>query len=203
MANTTNSTTTTLSTLLTTILNSTVSTLTTTLTSTTTTATISQNQSTNYENCLLKYSRGTCRLAEFIRVLVYLLLAVSLFPQIFHLSHHGSRYIAGISYMWITIRVLALASLMVAHAFSWASIFEFIALLSTLAIFAQIFIYADNLHRQQKIFLLGASLATWMIGGGIILLLRKYVSFLTTIGYLLLSIHMLPQVRKYIRFKFE
>jgi hypothetical protein len=122
-------------------------------------------------------------------------LGVSFLPQILHLVNHGSRYIAGISYMWLIIRVLGLASLMVAHAFKWSSIFELIALISTVIILIQIFIYADNLHRQQKIILIGTSLLTWLIGGAIILLLRNRDGILIPIGYLLLSIHTLPQVR--------
>jgi hypothetical protein len=157
------------------------------------TSTISSNQT---DSCLQKnYSPATCRFAEFIRVLAYLFLSVSLVPQIIHLVNNGSRYIAGISYMWIIIRILGLASLMVAHAFKWQSIFEFIALISTIAMFIQIFIYADNLHRQQKVILIITSVSIWMIGGGIILLTRKHKEFLIMIGYLLLSVHMLPQVR--------
>jgi hypothetical protein len=191
---TSNNSNTTLPTTVITVLSNITSTLT-TITTSTITATVSQNQSTNYQDCLQKYSKSTCRLAEFIRVLAYLLLAVSLLPQIIHLATHGSRYIAGISYMWIIIRVLGLASLMVAHAFNWSSVFEFIALLSTLAIFIQIFIYADNLHRQQKVVLISTSVLIWVIGGGIILLLKKRETFLIMVGYLLLSMHMLPQVR--------
>jgi hypothetical protein len=160
-----------------------------------TTSTITSNQTTDYQKCLLTYSASTCRLAEFIRVLAYLLLGVSFLPQILHLVNHGSRYIAGISYMWLIIRVLGLASLMVAHAFKWSSIFELIALISTVIILIQIFIYADNLHRQQKIILIGTSLLTWFIGGGIILLLKNRDEILIPAGYLLLSIHILPQVR--------
>ena len=159
------------------------------------TTTILNNQTTNYEDCLRKYSVSTCRLAEFIRVLAYLLLAVSLIPQIIHLFHHRSRYIAGISYLWLVTRVLALASLMVAHGFAWTSTFELIALVSTVVIFVQVFFYSDNLHRQQKLVLIGSSLLAWAIGGALILLLRKRETFLLTIGYLLLAVHMLPQVR--------
>jgi hypothetical protein len=196
----TNATATTLSTTLTstaTILMSSITetTIPTSTTVTTLTSTISSNQTANLDDCLSKYSPSTCRLADFIRVLAYLLLAVSLIPQIIHLVNHGSRYISGISYMWIIIRVLGLASLMVAHAFQWSSVFEFIALISTIAMFIQIFIYADNLHRQHKVILAITSVAIWMIGGGIILLLRKRQDFLIMTGYLLLSVHMLPQVR--------
>jgi hypothetical protein len=167
-----------------------------TSTVTTLTSTISQNASENENYCSKNPASLTCRLADFVRVLALLLLAISLLPQIVHLFNHGSRYIAGISYMWIIIRVLALASLMIAHAFEWSSILEFIALISTIAMFIQIFIYADNLHRQQKVVLITTSLAIWMIGGGIILLARKNKDFLMITGYLLLSVHMLPQVRK-------
>ncbi|CAF1140136.1 unnamed protein product [Rotaria magnacalcarata] len=158
------------------------------------TSTISTNSSTIYENCLRTYSTSTCRLGEFVRVIAYLFLAVSFIPQIIYLFHHGSKYIAGISYLWLIIRVLGLTSLMVAHAFNWSSIFELIAIISTIVVFIQIFIHADNLHRQQKIILIGGSLLTWIIGGGIILLLRKHDNFLILTGYLLLSVHMLPQI---------
>ncbi|CAF4616799.1 unnamed protein product, partial [Rotaria sp. Silwood2] len=184
-------TTTQLTTLITTILNNTNLT---TTTATTLASTISANQSTFYENCLQNNSASKCRLAEFIRVLAYLFLGVSFLPQIIHLFNHGSRYISGISYMWIIIRVLGLTSLMVAHAFKWSFIFELVAVVSAVAIFIQIFIYADNLHRQQKIVLIASSLLTWIIGGGIILLLRKHENFLIMTGYLLLSVHMLPQI---------
>jgi hypothetical protein len=181
---------------------STTSTLSSALTSIVTSAltsisntTAGANQSTPYKICLQNNPVSTCRLAEFLRVLAYLFLAVSLIPQIVHLFNHGSRYIAGISYMWIVVRVLALASLLVAHAFNWSSIFELIALTSTVIIFIQIMVYADNLHRQQKLVLVIASLSTWVIGGGLILLLRNRETFLIMTGYALLAIHMLPQVR--------
>jgi hypothetical protein len=196
MTTTTATTTTTLSTTtLTTLVNATISIITSTTTTLATTTTISNNASTHYQTCLQNYSKSTCRLAEFIRVLAYLLLTVSLLPQIIHLFNHGSRYIAGISYMWIVIRVLGLASLLVAHAFQWSSIFELIALVSTVVIFVQIFIYGDNLHRQQKVILMGTSVATWLVGGSIILLLRKREDFLMMTGYVLLAVHMLPQVK--------
>lgn len=175
-----------------------ISTLTSTSASTTTsllTSTISANQSTFYQHCLQSHPVSTCRLGEFVRVVAYLFLGVALLPQIVYLFNHGSRYIAGISYMWIVIRVLGLSFLMIAHTFNWSSIFEFVAIISSLAIFVQIFLYADNLHRQQKIVLIGSSLLAWLIGGGIMLLLRNYENFLTITGYLLLSVHMLPQVR--------
>jgi hypothetical protein len=84
---------------------------------------------------------------------------------------------------------------MVAHAPKWPFVFEFIALMTTIAMFIQIFIYADNLHRQQKVVLITTGLVVWMIGGGIILLLRNQENFLIMTGYVLLSVHMLPQVR--------
>lgn len=171
-----------------------LSTIVTTATTTILSSTNSSNHSTIYENCLLKYSLSTCRLAEFIRVLAYLFLVVSFLPQVIYLFNHGSRYISGISYMWIIIRVLGLTSLMIAHAFNWLSIFELIAIISAVAVFVQIFIYADNLHRQQKIVLLVSTVSTWAIGISLILLLRKHENFLSILGYLLLALHMLPQV---------
>ncbi|CAF0717318.1 unnamed protein product [Adineta steineri] len=176
----------------TTLLSTTLSTILTSSLSSTTT--IPSNATTDYQKCLLNNSGVACRSAEFIRVLAYLLLGVSLLPQIIHLFNHGSKYIAGISYIWLIVRVLGLTSLMVAHAFKWTSIFELIALISTITIFIQIFIYADNLHRQQKLILLVTSLSIWFIGGSIIILLRKKESSLVLIGYLLLSMHTLPQI---------
>ncbi|CAF0777207.1 unnamed protein product [Adineta ricciae] len=170
------------------------STILTTITSTMLTSTRSSNITNITNSCLLKNSPSTCRLGEFIRVLAYLFLGVSLLPQILHLFNNGSKYIAGISYMWLIIRVLALTSLVLAHAFQWSSILELIALISTIIIFIQIFIYADNFHRQQKIILISASLLTWAIGGFLLLLIRKRPDYLLTFGYILLSIHTLPQI---------
>lgn len=207
--NTTNSTTlsTTLSTITTTLLNTTTNAVTTVITTTTSKLTsslvttamtsssssISPNSSTDGP-CSQNFSVGTCRFADFIRVLAYILLGVSLIPQILYSFQHGSRYIAGISYMWIIIRVLGLTSLLVAHAFKWTFFFELIAIISTIIMLIQILYFADNFHRQEKIVLIGVSLGVWMVGGGIILLTRKYVKFLIMTGYILLSVHMLPQV---------
>lgn len=127
-------------------------------------------------------------------MLAYLLLCVSLLPQIIHIANHGSKYIAGVSYIWLIVRALALASLMLAHAYNWTSIFELIALVSTVILFIQIFIYADNLHRQQKIVLGAAGALTCLVGGFILILLRGRPSFLITLGYTLLAMHTLPQV---------
>ena len=156
----------------------------------------SSNSSRAVDLCTQNFSVGTCRFADFIRVLAYILLGVSLIPQILYSFQHGSRYISGISYMWIIIRVLGLTSLMVAHAFKWTFFFELIAIISTIIMLAQILYLADNLHRQQKIVLIGTSLGVWMVGGGIILLTRNYVNFLVMTGYILLSVHMLPQVKR-------
>lgn len=192
LANTTASTLTTITTTATTTISSLLSSVVTNASIISTTA----NSNTTIDYCLQRYSAGTCRLASFIRVLAYLLLSCSLIPQIVHLIYHGSRYIAGVSYMWIVIRVLALSSLIIAHAYKWPTFFELIALISTLVMFVQIFIYADNLHRQQKLLLIISSLATWMIGIGIMLILRKHETFLIMLGYLFLAVHMLPQVNK-------
>jgi hypothetical protein len=199
--NTTNSTTSTTTSPLTTLPSTTDSSLTsrdpTILTTIVTTfiSTTTSNSNGTVDYCRQNYPNSTCRLAEFIQVLAYLLLAISLIPQIVHLFNHGSRYIAGISYMWIIVRVLGLTSIMVAHAPQWQSIFELIALISTLVMFTQIFIYADNFHRQQKFVLIGTSVGVWLIGGGIALLARNHETFLMITGYLLLSVHMLPQVK--------
>jgi hypothetical protein len=83
-----------------------------------------------------------------------------------------------------------------AHTFGWASIFEFIALVSTAIIFIQILFYADNLHRQHKLILIITSIVTWIVGGFIILLVQKYKDILMVAAYLLFASHMLPQVRQ-------
>ena len=197
----TSTTTSTTTSVLTTVLNNATS-LVTNLTTTTsirnsslTTTMVPRNSSTIYEECLLNNPLSTCRLAESIRVLAYFLLAVSLGPQIIHLFRFGSKYIAGISYSWIVLRALALAGLMMGHVFNWSTIFEFLALVSAVMIFLEIVIFAENLHRQQRLTLVGVTLITWIIGITLIVTLRNRVTFLVPLSHTILAIHMLPQVK--------
>jgi hypothetical protein len=151
------------------------------------------NNSTN-KHCSGKFFLSSCYWAEFGRTFAYFLLALSLLPQIIHLFNYRTRYIAGISYIWIIIRVLALMSLVVAHAFGWSTILELIAFLSTIIIFLQILVLSNNLHRQNKIILMIISLSIWGIGRILIFFFIKQEQVLITIGYLLLAIQILPQV---------
>lgn len=149
----------------------------------------------NNKYCSERLSLFQCYLTVLIHSFAYLFLAFSLFPQIIHLFIYRTRYISGISYIWIIIRILALISLMVAHNLKWSSVSEFIAIISTIIIFLQIIVYSNSLHRQNKLILITISLFIWIIGGSIILLVIKQNNVLITIGYLLLAVHMLPQVR--------
>jgi hypothetical protein len=150
------------------------------------------NSSTKY--CSERFSLSTCYLAEFSRSFAYCLLALSLLPQIIHLFTYRTRYIAGISYMWIIIRILALTSFLVAHNFAWLSILELIALISTIIIFLQI-IGFSNIHRQNKIILIVITISIWIIERILFFFFVKQKHLLITIGYLLFAVQMLPQVR--------
>jgi len=152
------------------------------------------NNSTN-KHCSETFSLSQCYLTVWIRSFASILLAFSLLPQIIHLFNYRTRYISGISYIWIIIRILALTSLMVAHTLKWSSILEFIAIISTIIIYLQTIVFSNNLHRQNKVILIMISLVIWIIGGSIPLFFIKQEKLLTTIGYLLLAVHMLPQVR--------
>jgi len=150
------------------------------------------NSNTKY--CSENFLPLKCYLTEFSHTFAYTLLAFSLLPQIFHLFTYRTRYVAGISYMWIIIRIFALTSFLIAHSFAWLWILEFVALISTLIIFLQILIYS-NIHRQNKITLGIISISIWIIGRILIFFCVKQKNLLITIGYLLLAIQMLPQVR--------
>jgi len=152
------------------------------------------NNSTN-KSCSEGFSKLRCYVAEFDHTFAYLLLAFALIPQIIHLFHYRNRCIAGISYLWIIIRVLALTSLMLARGFRWASILELAAFISTIIIFLQIIIFSNNLHRQNKIILIVVALLIWTIGKILIFFFVKQERSLTTVSYVLLAIQMLPQVR--------
>ena len=160
------------------------------------TLTISLSNNSNYKYCSERFSTLQCYLIILICYLPYLLLAFSLFPQIIHLFNYRTRYIAGVSYVWITIRILALTLLMVGHTSKWLSIFEFIAIISTIIIFSQIIIFSKSLHRQNKLILIIISALIWIIGGSIIFFFIEQKKLLLTVGYLSLAGHMLPQVRE-------
>ncbi|CAF1020699.1 unnamed protein product [Adineta steineri] len=143
---------------------------------------------------LKKLSISNCRFISLIHGLTYFLLALSLLPQIIHLFKYGRRYIAGISYIWIIIRILALTLLIVANTMKWTIIFEFIAILTTFGIFLQIINYSNNLGRQNKLKLILFSLFICFVGGSMIFLLTKQKNLLINIGYILLAVHILPQI---------
>jgi hypothetical protein len=148
------------------------------------------NNSTN-SYCSERYSISRCFLVEF----AYILLAFSLLPQIIYLNIYRARYIAGISYIWLIIRILALTSLLVAHPVKWALMCELFAFILTLIIFLQILIYPNNLPRKNKIILIIVSLSVWSLGRILIFFFVKQEHLLMTIGYLLFAVQMLPQVR--------
>jgi len=152
------------------------------------------NNSTD-KYCSERFSISRCYLTEFGRHVAYFLLAFSLLPQIIHLFFYRTRYIAGISYLWIIIRILALTSLMIAHTFKWSTILELIAFISTIIIFLQILIFSNSLYRQNKIILIVFTLCIWSIGRIFIVFFVKQEHSLITIGYLLFAVQMLPQVR--------
>jgi hypothetical protein len=165
-----------------------------TMTATTTTSVKNMSMNMTVSRCLLQNSEATCRLADAIRILAYLLFSVALLPQIIHLFRHGSKYIAGVSYIWIGWRVIALGALMMSHPFSTISVLEFIAFVSSIAIFLEILLYADGLHRQQKVVLVASTVGLWFVLGLVILSLKSRSEILHVIGTLLLAVHMLPQV---------
>jgi hypothetical protein len=157
------------------------------------------NNSTN-ELCLEGFSKLRCYIAEFGHVCAYIILAFALLPQIIHLFDYRNQCIAGISYLWIIIRVLALTSLMVAYAFEWAFISELATFISTIIIFLQIIFFSNNLHRQNKIILTVVALSIWIIGRILLFFFVQHKHSLITIGYILLAIQMLPQVRDNLNF---
>ncbi|CAF0781715.1 unnamed protein product [Rotaria sordida] len=148
----------------------------------------------NNKYCVERFSIARCYLRAFVYMLAYLCSAFSLLPQIIHLFNYRTRYIAGISYIWIIIRVLALIFLIIGHVFKWASILELMAFISTIAVFIQIILFSKNLHRQNKINLIVISVSIWIIGLIIVFFFRKQKDLLINIGYILLAMQMLSQV---------
>ena len=119
---------------------------------------------------------------------------MSLLPQFFRFFKYQQRYIAGISYMWIIIRIIALTTLMSAHRFQWSSLLEFCALIVTILIFYQVVYFSNNLHRQNKIILATTAIFLWFLTKIVFILFVRQRTRLLTIGYVLLGVQMLPQV---------
>lgn len=145
----------------------------------------------NAKHCLEKYSLTSCFFTEFSGIIGQFILAFSLFPQIIYFCYFPTRYIAGISYSSIIIRIVALILLITADTIKWPWI---IVLIATIIIF--IFIINDLISRQEsKFILITISLIIWIISSGIVIHFRKQKDSLKTIGYALLAVHMLPQVK--------
>ena len=158
--------------------------------------------SSNYDHCLEKFSISQWHFLEFFHTLAYILSAASLFPQIIHLQNYRV-HVVGISYIWIIMRGLAFITLIIGHGFTWLGILEFVALISTLVIFLQIISFSNHLHRKNKLILIMISSFLWINGGILSFFLRMPKSSFINIGYLLLAIHVLPQVRSYFIFQFK
>ena len=152
------------------------------------------------KSCSEGFSKLNCYITEYGHTCAYIILAVALLPQILHLFDYRNRHIAGISYLWIIIRVFSLISLMVGHAYGWASLSELAAFLSTLIIFLQIIFFSQNLHRQNKVILVVAALSIWILGRILLFFFVTQRHSLITIGYVLLAIQMLPQVKDNLNF---
>lgn len=155
------------------------------------------------KSCTERFGRVQCYLTKHGQNFAYFLLALALLPQIIHLFKSTHRYIAGVSYIWIIIRIFALISLILAHSFHWRSILEFIGLLMTMFIFAEIIIFSNNLHRQNKIILIVISGLLWIIGKFLVYFLVKDRRVLINLVYILFAIQMLPQVKKTFEFSFD
>lgn len=150
----------------------------------------------NNSSCSERFSRVQCYLTRHGQSLVYLLLAIALLPQIVHLYRTRHRYIAGISYLWIIIRIFALALLILAHPLKWFSLLELMSLLTTMIIFAQIIIFSNNLHRQNKIILFVVCTILWAGGFSLVMFLVKENRVLINIVHILFAVQMIPQVRR-------
>jgi hypothetical protein len=145
----------------------------------------------NSKVCLDKFSISSCFLAEFSGIIAQFILAFTLFPQILYLFYYRKRYIDGISYLSIIIRIVALILLITADAVKWVWIVELIA---TIIIFLQIIIGLNAPDRNKCTFI-SISLVIWIISSGIIIYFREQKDVLKNIGYALLAVHMLPQVK--------
>ncbi|CAF0872948.1 unnamed protein product, partial [Didymodactylos carnosus] len=148
----------------------------------------------NSSACREKYNNYTCYLAAIIYYIAYIFVALAFLPQIVDIFRYRSRTIMGISYMWIIARILAFIPLIIVHSFQLISFFEMCALLTTLTIFIQIILFADNLHRRLKVILVVVSVVTWSTFTTIMFALRSHTSLLLGIAFTILSVHMLPQI---------
>ena len=152
------------------------------------------NNATN-KSCSKRFSNLSCYITEFGHTCAYMILVFALLPQIIHLFTYRNRCIAGISYLWIILRVLALTALLVAHAFRWAFLSELATFVSTIIIFLQIIFFSNNLHRQNKLILTVVAVLVWTIGRVLLFFFVMQNRSFITIGYALLAMQMLPQVR--------
>jgi ABC-type Fe3+-siderophore transport system permease subunit len=150
---------------------------------------------TTTRNCTEAYSYFQCCQYNLTRIVAIFILTFSLVPQVFRLFKYRSSYIAGISYIWILIRMLASIFLMSAVAFQWSASFLWISAMLLGVIYCQVIIYSNNLHRQQKLIFVGISLFIWIIGAVISVFLIKNEEKLITFSYLFSAVQMLPQVR--------
>jgi hypothetical protein len=155
------------------------------------------------KSCSEEFSKLNCYITEYGHTCAYIILALALLPQILHLFDYRNRHIAGVSYLWIIIRVFALISLMVGHVYGWASVSELAAFISTIIIFLQIIFFSKNLHRQNKIILIVAALSIWIMGRILLFFFVTQRRSLITIGYVLLAIQMLPQVKDNLNFDYN
>lgn len=158
-----------------------------------TTSEIFVNSSKN-ELCPLANSIP-CSVYEFFRIAGPILLALSLLPQLIHLFRYRVRFIAGISYIWIIIRILALMFLKVEEASKWASLFKLIGCIITFIVFCQILTFSRNFHMQNKIILIVSSFLIWMTGSIFLFYRGNHQHILAIIGYSLFAVQMLPQVK--------
>ena len=148
------------------------------------------------KSCTERFSLVQCYLTRHGQSLVYLLLAVALLPQIFHLYQTRHRYVAGVSYLWIIIRIFALMLSVIAHSFKWLSILKVMGLMMSIIIFSQIVIFTNNLHRQNKIIFVVVSTIIWIGGISLIIFFVKEKQVLINIIQILFAVQMIPQVRR-------
>lgn len=148
------------------------------------------------KSCTGRFSRAQCYLTNHGQSLVYFLLTLALLPQILHLYQTRHRYVAGVSYLWIIIRIFALMLLVIAHSFKWLSLLELMGLLMSLIIFAQIIVFSNNLHRQNKIIFVVISGIIWIGGILLVIFFVKEKRVFINIIQILFAVQMIPQVRR-------
>ena len=150
------------------------------------------------KSCTERLDKIQCFMNRHGQTAAYFFLALALLPQILHLQRSVHRYVAGVSYLWIIIRIFALMSLILVKSFHWLSVFVCIGLIMSIVIFTQIVLFSNNLHRQNKIILIVVSLVIWLTGKILIYYLVKEKRVLINIIYILFAIQMLPQVKSWI-----